>query len=983
MCFPRSGVKITCLLRLGIGETKIVCTRKQSGLSNWALVVFLVAIVLGLQIPALAISAPVSGNWMLTKAQNVDLGTCSGFETVVVEVGCQLTGKRVGRTKRVLGRLDPHIVLAGSVDVTTAADAGVPCLIHADGKTGVVDVGGDRWVDWVIARIRQSNQRGYDGWVLDGLGAALELRSFNRPQAEIIQRWRDMVSAAKLAFPGKLVLLGEGLALAESENFEADGLVVDGLLGLPEGQRLIAATAIQKLATEGKTVLAMETRAAGAMSDASDISAQLRQLGALPFVTTSSSTGVSLAPLKEKSRRILVVFGWDAKSAEKPAMLPVDTMTAELFQTALEYLGYEVDYLDVGKHDLPSVAELGYAAILLDAELLVPAPMEIPLVRWLVELKGRRVPILFAGGFPFAREDAAGEFAVNFGIRGTTQGVAKLSKVEVKEADENFMHSETPLRPRATDFKDLVAPEGARVVLSLRAISDDGSLLRFDPAFFTEWGGMWLEPYIILRASADSSLFYIDPYKFLATWLAPLGVFPAPDATTRDGQRIFYSHIDGDGFASDSDFKGHPFCGELVRDRILKVFPFPVTVSVVEADMDAMAVGLRDGDEASIQALAKSIYALPHIQAASHSYSHPYQWDPEDPNPGVYDEAFMPLKSAANYLRVDPEREIRGSIRYINEKLLPADKRVELMLWSGNCRPGRRALEVCRELGVENMNGGNTIISRLYPGLAGIAPRVMEWDGELQINAANQNEFMYANGWMGPFYGGFADVIDTFERTEEPLRTKPVNVYYHFYSATSLSALRALEKIHHWCASQPLHSVTARQYAGIVRDAWRTRIYELGDRHWLVANAGDCRTFRLPSSMGRPNLAQSTGVTGWVEKGTDIFIHTRGSAETVIKMEDPKPEPPSASEAYLRVVSVSAEIDLHSQEAWKAHFSVADLRPVTAVLAGLPAGVRVDLSINGDSSVVTTDAGGRFALSLPPTAEVLIDASRSRYATTP
>lgn len=165
MCFPRSGVKITCLLRLGIGETKIVCTRKQSGFSNWALVVFLVAVVLGLQIPALAISAPVSGNWMLTKAQNVDLGTCSGFETVVVEVGCQLTGKRVGRTKRVLGRLDPHIVLAGSVDVTTAADAGVPCLIHADGKTGVVDVGGDRWVDWVIARIRQSNQRDYDGWV--------------------------------------------------------------------------------------------------------------------------------------------------------------------------------------------------------------------------------------------------------------------------------------------------------------------------------------------------------------------------------------------------------------------------------------------------------------------------------------------------------------------------------------------------------------------------------------------------------------------------------------------------------------------------------------------------------------------------------------------------------------------------------------------------------------------------------------------------
>ncbi|MCB1209615.1 MAG: hypothetical protein KDK97_09830, partial [Verrucomicrobiales bacterium] len=957
--------------------------RKQSSPAKGYLVKLLAVLAAGLQISTAVATAAPSGYWMLTQSDRVDLGACSGFDLVVVESDADLVGNRAGRTKLVLARLEPDRVETGTTGLAAASAAGVGCIMHANGKDGALDVASKGWVDSVIARLRDFDGRVNDGWVLDGLGRCLRRQAFGHEPTVVIAKWRELVVRVKAAFPEKKVFLGDAIAATGSGFFDADGLLVEGVLELGDEDRSLAAAGIREVAGLGKTVLALETRPMTAVVEANDVAAQLRQQGAWPYVTTSAREGVSLAPLSERSRRILVLFGWDPLATEKPVMWPVDTMTAELFQTTLEYMGYEVDYLDVGQQSLPAVADLGYAAVLLDAELVVPAPMEVGMVRWLTEVKARKVPILFAGGFPFSREDAAGEFAVNFGLRGSTQAMSHLSRVEIKETDEAFIHSETPIQPRATDYKDLAAPDGAHVILGLRAIGDDGTLLRFDPVFLADWGGMWLEPYIILRASADSSLFYIDPYKLLAAWLEPLGVFPAPDATTRDGQRIFYSHIDGDGFASDSDFKGHPFCAELVRDRILKVFPFPVTVSVVEADMGALAAGLRDGDEGKIQELAKSIYALPHVQAASHSFSHPYQWDPDDPNPGVYDEAFMALKAVANYTKVDPEREIRGSIRYINENLLPADKRVELMLWSGNCRPGRRALEVCRELGVENMNGGNTIISRLYPGVAGIAPRVIPWAGELQINAANQNEFMYANGWMGPFYGGFADVIDTFERTEEPIRTKPVNVYYHFYSATSLSALRALEKIHRWCASQSLHSVTARQYAGIVRDAWRTRVYELGNRYWLMANAGDCRTFRLPASVGRPDLASSLGVTGWAEKGDDLFIHTNGSAETILKMQDTRIDPPSASEAYLRLVGASSELTVHNHETWKFSFTIKDLRPTSVMLAGLPAGAECDLSINGELTTQKTDERGRLTLSLPNSADVMVDASRARYATSP
>jgi len=305
---------------------------------------------------------------------------------------------------------------------------------------------------------------------------------------------------------------------------------------------------------------------------------------------------------------------------------------------------------------------------------------------------------------------------------------------------------------------------------------------------------------------------------------------------------------------------------------------------------------------------------------------------------------------------------------------------VEVFLWSGNCRPGEEALRLVREMGLENMNGGNTIVSRLYPGIAGIAPRVVQWGSELQINAANQNEFMYANGWNGPFYGGFADVVDTFERTETPRRIKPVNVYYHFYSATSLSALRALEKIYRWCEEQPLHPVTALQFAQMTKDAYRTRVYELGVRHWLLANEGHLRSYRLPASAGRPIMDQCQGVTGWTEHAGSIYIHTNGQPRVELKLGDARPEPPAPAEAHLFLASSTAEIEFQQLAAWKAQFHTRSLRAVTVEFGGLPAGATCAVTINQVASQVSADAKGRLTLSLPPDAVVTLDADRSRYA---
>ena len=679
---------------------------------------------------------------------------------------------------------------------------------------------------------------------------------------------------------------------------------------------------------------------------------------------------------KEIPRRILVLHGWDEKDAEKPMGWPVDTLTGELLQTPLEWLGYEVEYLDLGKTPLPRELDPRFAGIIVDGEIKIPGIREEQVADWLLAAKDRGALLLFAGGFPFARDSVVTKLVAGLGLRGSCEAVANPADVSVETFNDTVLNAETPVKPRKAEYLDLRAPVNAKVFLSLKAQDARGFEKRFDPIFVGPWGGMWLEPYIIVRASADSSLFYADPYRVLEAWLAPKGQFPAPDTSTRDGRRLFYSHIDGDGFASVAEFKGHPLCAELVRDRVLKVFPFPVTVSVIEADIRGLAEGV-DKEADAIAKIARDIYALPNVQAASHSFSHPYIWEPRDPNPGIYTEPSLAMKVEPKFPGLDLTREIRGSVDYINKSLLPAGKRCELFLWSGNCRPGPSAIRMVRELGMENLNGGNTIISRMYPGIAGIAPRTMEWDGELQVNASNQNEFMYANGFNGPFYGGFADVIDTFERTETPRRVKPVNAYYHFYSATYLSSMRALEKIYRWAAEQKLHSVTALDFVKLTKDARETRIVELAPKHWRLSNAGELRTFRYPASLGLPDLRASRGVTGWTEHEGQIYVHTQGLKETELALLQNGDKPP----VHGHLAESSAEVRWHQFSPGRFDLEATDLRPIGMTFAGLPAGAVCDVTVNGQTEKKAADNAGQLPLTLPGQTRLLLTVPLPPHAT--
>lgn len=945
-------------------------------------------VALGFQSIAAA-PAPPPPRFYVSYHDAPDQGDLAPFDWCILEPSAKVDlapGHRLGQI--FLAYVSAVEAQPGSINEREAEKRSVPVVGRNDEwHSLLLDVESVNWQAMMVETvIPKALEKGFDGVFIDTLDSAQRLPGYSARTKEALA---GMVRAVRERFPNKKIVVNRGFDLLPATGSLIDGVLVESVfqsfdaktrnyLAVKPADTEWLTQRIREVQAHGLPVLALDYVSPDEPELAMTTARQLEALGCSAFISTPELNGLNLGPHRELPRRILVVHGTDAAPAKLQAAPPIDTMSATCFQAALEWMGYEFDFHDIGHKALPAVLPTAYAGVIVD-ELDCQKPLtKQHVLAWLQKVKARKVPILFAGEIPFSDDDIRSEFAATFGLGGNLTSVHGVKDAQIEHLDPVIMKGEVKVAAHNLGFKDLIAPVEAEVYLSIKGHDRDGRTVRFDPCFMAPWGGVWLEPYVAMRVSQANSLLYADLFALLQRWLHGSAVFPAPDTTTRDGLRLFYSHIDGDGFASLSHFPGHPPCAEVIHERILKKYALPVTVSIVEADIRGWLKTLKKEDSPRYVELARSMFALPHVQAASHSFSHPFIWDATDPNPGHYDASKTTLAEGIDYPEVDPRREIEGSINYINDNLLPKDKRVELMLWSGNCRPGETALRLCRELGVENMNGGDTIISKLSPSISGIGPRLAKWGDEIQIFAANQNEFMYANGFQGPTYGGFARVIETFTMTEKPRRLKPVNLYYHFYSSTYLSSCRALERILEWCMSQSLHPITALQFASLVRDAHQTRIYPLGPHHWRMVNKGEMRTFRLPASAGIPDLARCKGITGYKHERDMLYVHTTGQPVTELVLASPDKD--LVRWPYLVEATADVTIEQHTRS--ELTFSVAGWDRVVIELGGLPPGIQCPMTLAGKPATLTTSKSGHARMTVPPGSTVSVQIP-APYATSP
>ncbi len=891
------------------------------------------------------------------------------------------------RGTRTLAYLSLAEVAATASDFASVKKLGIRLEIVPGKERGhPVDVRDARWADYFLKTMAEdAATRGFDGFFIDTADAVPHVAGGDAvAQSACWEAAKGILLKLKERFPEKSVVLNRGFPIVGdlAEEGAVDGVLVESLfrtydygageyLAVPEGGTEWLLEKIQAAKAAGLPVYVVDYMAPGTgEAEAREIAKKIREVGCSPLVTTVDLHGRVLAPLREISRRVLVLYGWEPEmESELGPKFPADTGAAERFQMALEWLGYEVDYFRVGKGEVPEGTVGRYAAVLFDVDLKIPFVQEADYVKWALDLKDAGAKLIFTGAIPFTRSEVKRHLIYELGMAGNADSIRGLTKAEITASSAEIMGQEVPLRAMMAGFANLQAPLDAEIGVSLSGSHEAGGEFHYDPVFVADWGGAVLDPYVQFYASSAISLLPFDPFVFLEKALGrTASSFPAPDPTTRDGLRVFYSHIDGDGFPIPSGAGRGKICGEVILERILKRYPYPVTVSVIEADTRAHQAHQLEKDRPYLEALAREIFALPQVEAASHSYSHPYIWFEGDPDyDNLYETPNLVLKPEANYPKIDLRREIEGSVNYINEELLTGGKRVEVMLWSGNCRPPAEALRICREIGVENMNGGYTVISNRQPGVAGVAPRCIPWEDEegveLQIFASNQNEFVYTNDWRGPFYGGFSQVIETFQQTENPRRLKPANIYYHFYSAATLGAQRALERVYEWCLAQNLHALTAGQFAKIKRDCYGVRILSDGPGNYLILGGGQLRTFRVPEGAGLPDIAASEGVTGFNVHAGQTYIHTDGRSLVRLVMADAG----RGEAAHLHLISSTAEIDFHRFGADFAEFTVRDVRPAEVRFGGLVPSSEYTLA-SGDAAPEKLQSGadGTLDLLLPP-----------------
>lgn len=608
------------------------------------------------------------------------------------------------------------------------------------------------------------------------------------------------------------------------------------------------------------------------------------------------------------------------------------TQIHQYAEMPLNHLGLRVEYYDICE-ELPEIAsrpEVAGALVWFPKYTDFANPDHY--LKWVDDLvqAGKKFVVLGAVGFEYAEKpmprSRLKKFWDNLGLIEADQWIDETYELEFPIMDRQMVEFERKYQDVLTPFHVLKAgSQDIDIQLMARVDGDpetDSVLVCTGPC-----GGFIAEGYAkysLFNSSENFCKWYVNPFLFLKKAFG-LERFPVPDTTTLFGKRIYYSHIDGDGWNSITELEHYrrqkSLCAEVVFRELIEPYPdLPVTVSAIAADLDPAWVG-KD----SSQKWAREIFALDQVEAASHTYSHPFNWgffknyQPQDEVPylGNYvtktweggsvwkqikrllgvsgkfygkdtsittksEKAYNPNapedtdsskgaeKILENYdvprayanFRFDLDQEVRGSVEEI-ELFTPPGKKVELYQWSGDCQPFEKAVALSRALQIPNINGGDSRFDSEFYSYAWVRPLSRNIGDEIQVYTSCSNENTYTDLWRGRFFG-FKQLPETWENTEQPLRISPINVYYHMYSGEKLASLNAVKYNLEYAKKMDIIPIEASLFAKIVDGFYSCEIFPLDDGGWKIKDRGELQTVRFDkSSVQAIDFDRSKGVIGF------------------------------------------------------------------------------------------------------------------------
>ncbi|NVK33442.1 MAG: hypothetical protein HWE23_03120 [Rhodobacteraceae bacterium] len=633
-------------------------------------------------------------------------------------------------------------------------------------------------------------------------------------------------------------------------------------------------------------------------------------LSLLIVAWASASFAASSFDHSRNVKRVVVAL-YDGRDAREPTF----TQVHKRLELPLNYLGYSVEYHDVRK-GLPDQHGMEKAVAVLT---WFSRPLEDwrTYLTWAEEQASAGVRFIVVGhpGASAGGMEAkalTNAFLAHLGLKSHFRYVADGFRAEYSKIDPNIIGFERDLFriPKPFDHYTPIDPN-LNVHLSARFVDVDG--LKESVLVSSGVGGVFVQiAYTYYyEHSIDRLRWIINPFELLKTALAD-EPFPIPDTTTLSGQRMYFSHVDGDGWNNvsliDKYRNRKALSSEVLLHELIEPYPdLPVSIALVTGDFDTLVGGFKKGLK-----VAKTILAQPQVEPASHTHTHPFKWGFYENYKRADEQKYLDLRAQQvgkwsgkavlenvgtvvgadnsalrlrRYMSGGTEgmprafmrfpfkldQEIGNSLKFV-DSIVPEGKEAKLVQWSGDTQPFEAAIRAARKAGARNMNGGDPRFDLSNPSIAYVPPLSRKVGDERQIYAAASNENTYTNDWTGPFYG-FAALGETLKNTESPRRVKPFNIYYHTYSGEHLNSVKAIRTYLDLARSGPYTPVKASHYAAIADSFFDVRLEKRGSLRWAVHDRGELQTYRFDQADNLSvDWARSEGVIGQNRHQGSLYV---------------------------------------------------------------------------------------------------------------
>ena len=759
---------------------------------------------------------------------------------------------------------------------------------NGDWNSKLMNLSDPAWQRFLLQRAAELQRRGYEGLFLDTMDSYQLFVKSDAERKKQEAALANLVYRIKRKYPQLSIITNRGFEVIDRIGQYIDGVAAESLYaGWNNGLQTyteVPETDRQWLQQKFETIrqkfsidtIAIEYLPANKRSEARNIAAKIADDGSIPWIANPALDYVGVSNLEVIPREVLMVFDSRVTGPVEGAEVHM------LLATPLEYMGYVPVYHDIAKQPLPQQTLKGsHAGIVIWNRGGMSEPQYN---KWLRKQIDDSTPVALLGSLGDKLDE---QFAETIGIAMVNQ-VDAYSLMQVQ--NDAMIGFEAGIPPRIDEVAMPIINRSKANSVHLSFADNTGT--EIDTVITGPWGGIALHPTVIENTIDGYFKWIIDPFAFLKKSLNLIDA-PMPDITTENGKRLWFAHIDGDALPSWAELPGKRLGAQVIRDEILDRYNLPHSISVVEAEINGMP---QFGDRRDLMIkTAREIFAMESVEIASHTYSHPFRWQllKTGMKSGRYN---LGIKD----YRYDIDREIGGSVNFIDTQLAPPGKKTKILLWSGDAVPLADALDSVKRHGLLNMNGGNTIITKATPTVALVTPNARDVDGRLQIYAPIMNENIYTNEWTGPF-DGFRRVIETLDMTDQPRRLKPANIYYHFYAGTKMAALRSLTEVYDWSVQQDIYPIHASEYIVKVPHFRTAGVARHLDGRWKVSGLGPIRSLRMLKPNNWPKLEIDGGIIGATQLHDGVYLHTSGADKFSFDLQSTRPQKPYLISANARV----------------------------------------------------------------------------------